>query len=98
MEEMPPLNMAVQRVKVAILPLDLPCPGTVIHLGEILTIGKSHRKKPDNTGIVQKVAQIHDRYNDDELQHYQKPLCCMSSDLLCFVTCLPVSEMSLIMF
>jgi hypothetical protein len=25
-------------------------------------------------------------------------LCCMSSDLLCFVTCLPVSEMSLIMF
>ena len=47
MEEMPSLNTLVQRLKVAILPLDLPCSGPITHLGEILTTGKSHRKKPD---------------------------------------------------
>jgi len=47
MEEMPSLNMPVQRLKVAILPLDLPCSGPVTHSGEILTTGKSHGKKPD---------------------------------------------------
>ena len=47
MEEMPSLNMPVQRLKVAILPLDLPCSGPVTHSGEILTTGKSHRKKLD---------------------------------------------------
>jgi len=47
MEEMPSLNMRVQRLKVAILPLDLPCSGSVTHSGEILTTGKSHGKKPD---------------------------------------------------
>jgi hypothetical protein len=36
MEEMPSLNMPVQRLKVAILPLDLPCSGPVTHSGEIL--------------------------------------------------------------
>jgi len=45
--EMPPLNMPAQRLKVAILPLDLPCSGSVTHSGEILTTGKSHGKKPD---------------------------------------------------
>ena len=35
------LNMAVQRVKVAILPLALPCSGPITHSGEILTTGKS---------------------------------------------------------
>jgi len=35
MEEMPSLNMPVQRLKVAILPLDLPCSGPVTHSGEI---------------------------------------------------------------
>jgi hypothetical protein len=57
MEEMPSLNTPVHRLKVATLPLDspccgpvtlpldLPCLGPVIHSGEILTIGKSHRKK-----------------------------------------------------
>ena len=45
MEEMPTLNMPVQRLKVAILPLDLPCSGPVTHSGEILTTGKSHGKK-----------------------------------------------------
>jgi len=47
MEEMPSQNMPVQRLKVAILPLDLPCSGPITHSGEILTIGKSHGKKPD---------------------------------------------------
>ena len=41
MEEMPSPNMPVQRLKVAILPLDLPCSGPVTHSREILTSGKS---------------------------------------------------------
>jgi hypothetical protein len=41
------LNMPVQRLKVAILPLDLPCSGPVTLSGEILTTVKYHRKKPD---------------------------------------------------
>jgi len=49
MEEMPSLNVPVQRLKVAILPLDLPCSGPVTHSGEILTTGKSDGKKPDRT-------------------------------------------------
>ena len=36
--------MSVQRLKVAILPLDLPCSGPVTHSGEILTTVKSHGK------------------------------------------------------
>jgi len=48
MEEMPSLNMPVQRLKVAILPLDLSCSGPVTHSGEILITGKSHGKKPDS--------------------------------------------------
>jgi len=47
MEEMPSLNMPVQRLKVAILPLDLTCSGPVTNSVEILTTGKSHGKKPD---------------------------------------------------
>ena len=43
---MPSLNMPVQRLMVAILPLDLPCSGPVIHSGEILTTDKSRGKKP----------------------------------------------------
>ena len=46
---MPSLNMPVQRLKVAILPLDLPCCGPVTHSGEILTTGKSHGKKPERS-------------------------------------------------
>jgi len=45
MEEMPSLNKLVQRLKVPILPLELPCSGPVTHSGEILTTGKSHGKK-----------------------------------------------------
>jgi len=51
MEEMPSLNMPVQRLKVAILPLDLPCSGPVTHSGGILTTGKSHGKKPDRFSL-----------------------------------------------
>jgi len=47
MEEMPFLNMLVQRLKVAVLPLDLPYSGPLSHSGEILTTGKFHGKKPD---------------------------------------------------
>jgi hypothetical protein len=57
------INMPVQRPKVAILPLDLPCSGPITHSGEILTTGKSHRKKLDrfslNNGIdVKKVSRF----------------------------------------
>jgi len=42
------LNVPVQRLKVAILPLDLLCSGPKTHSGEILTTGKSHGKRLDN--------------------------------------------------
>jgi len=48
MEEMPSLNMPVQRLKVAILPLDLPYSGPLTHSGEILTTGKFHGMKMDS--------------------------------------------------
>jgi len=51
MEERPSLNMPVQRLKVAILPLDLPCSGPVTHSGEILNTGKSHGKKQDRFSL-----------------------------------------------
>ena len=49
---MPSLNMPVQRLKVAILPLDLPFPRPVTHPGEILTTGKSHGKKPNIIRVI----------------------------------------------
>jgi hypothetical protein len=50
-------------VKVATLPLDLPCSGPVTHSGEILTTGKSHGKKLDRFSLnddtdVKKVLQF----------------------------------------
>ena len=42
---MPSHNRPVQRLKVAILPLDLLCSGLVTHSGEVLTSGKSYKKK-----------------------------------------------------
>ena len=48
---MPSLNMQVQRLKVAILPMDLPCSGAVTYSGEILTTGKSHGKKKDKFSL-----------------------------------------------
>ena len=47
MQEMPSLNTPVQRLTVAILPMDLHCSGPLTHSEEILTTGKSHGKKPD---------------------------------------------------
>jgi hypothetical protein len=44
---MPSQNMPVQRIKVAILPLDLPCSVLVNHSGEMLTSAQSHNNKPD---------------------------------------------------
>jgi hypothetical protein len=51
MEEMPSLNMPVQGLKVAILPLYLPSTRPITHSGEILTTGKSHGKKPDGLSL-----------------------------------------------
>jgi len=45
MLEMPSQNMSVQRLKVAILPLYLPCSGLITHSREMLTIGKLHVTK-----------------------------------------------------
>ena len=63
---MPSLNMPVQRLKVAILPLDLPCSGTVTHSGEILTTGKSHGKKPDRFSLNDNVDV--EKYDDLNMQ------------------------------
>jgi len=46
---MPPQSMPVQRHKGALLPPDLPCNGLITHLGEILAIGISHKKRPDGS-------------------------------------------------
>jgi len=46
---MPSHNMPVQTLKVAILPLDLPCSGLVTHSGNISITGKSHKTKPDGS-------------------------------------------------
>jgi hypothetical protein len=48
MEIIPTQNKPVQRLKVAILPLDLPCSGLITHSGEIIATGKSHKKKLRN--------------------------------------------------
>jgi len=45
MEEIPSLNMPVQRLTVAILPLDLPCSGPVTHSGEIFNHWQVSRKE-----------------------------------------------------
>ena len=63
MEEIPSLNMPVQRLKVAVLLLDLPCSGPVTHLGEILTTGEAYGKKPDRFSLnddtdVKKVSRF----------------------------------------
>jgi len=57
------LNMPVQRLKLSILPLHLPCSGPVTQSGEILTTGKSHGKKPDRFSLndnmdVEKVSRF----------------------------------------
>jgi hypothetical protein len=52
MEEMASVNMPVQRLNVATLPLNLPCSGPGTHSGEILTTDKFHRKKPDRFSLI----------------------------------------------
>ena len=54
--------MPDQRLKVAILPLDLDCSGPVTHSGEILTTGKSHGKTPDRFSL----NNIDDDDDDDD--------------------------------
>jgi hypothetical protein len=49
MEEIPSHSTPVQRLKVTILPLNVPCSGPVTHSGDISIIGKPHRKKPDGS-------------------------------------------------
>ena len=44
---MPSQNMPVQRLKVAILLLDLPCFGLITHSEGILTTGMPFKKKVD---------------------------------------------------
>ena len=39
--------MPVQTLKVAVLPMDLACSGLITHSQEILIIGKSHNRKPE---------------------------------------------------
>jgi hypothetical protein len=46
MEEVPPQNMPIQRLKAAVIQLDIACSGQVNHSVEILTTGNAH-KKPD---------------------------------------------------
>ena len=62
-----------QRLKVTIVPLELPCSGPVNHSGEILTTGKSHRKKPDifsfyTTTWMWKVCQMYEGNSISKLQ------------------------------
>jgi len=48
MEVIPTQNKPVQRLKVRILPLDLPFSGLITQSGEIIATGKSHKKKMRN--------------------------------------------------
>jgi hypothetical protein len=54
MEKMAAQSMSVQRLKVTILPLDLPCSGPITHSGDISVIGKSHKKKPNGKKLHSK--------------------------------------------
>jgi hypothetical protein len=63
---LPWVNMSVQRLKVAIVPLDLPCSRPVTYSGEILTTGKSHGKKPDRFScwsLLRKYITMHGPQN-----------------------------------
>jgi hypothetical protein len=55
MEEKQSRTTAAQRLKVAILPLDLAFSGFITHSGEILNTGKTRKKKPD--GFFPKVPR-----------------------------------------
>jgi hypothetical protein len=49
MEKMPSQNTPVWGLKVATLPVDLPCSGFVPHSWDILITGKSYKKKPNRS-------------------------------------------------
>jgi len=74
MKEMPSLNMPVQRLKVAILPLDLPCSGPVTNSGEILTTVKSHEKTPDRFSLNYNIPNYNTRNSPRAVfrDYYQK--------------------------
>jgi hypothetical protein len=65
MEEMPSQSTPVQRLKVAIPPLDLPCSEPVTHSGDISITGKSHKKKPDGSWKEDKEMK---KYHDLNMQ------------------------------
>jgi len=58
---MPSLNVPVQRLKVAILPMDLPCSGLVTPSGEIPTTVWRHKKMPD--GFFPKTTKHNETYS-----------------------------------
>jgi len=70
---MPSLNLPVQRLKVAILPLDLTCSGPVTHSGEILNTINSHGKKPErfslNDDMDDEIHEKNSRIHLDRLQN-----------------------------
>jgi len=78
MEEMPSLNMPVQRLNVTILPLDLPCSGPVTHSGEILTTGKSHGKKADRQHVNRmprnRLPRVMKHYSPAGRRNHGRPL------------------------
>jgi hypothetical protein len=64
---MPSQNMPVQRLKVVILPLYLPCSGIVTASGEILTTVQSQKKRPD--GLFPKTTKY--RVFQKELYNFE---------------------------
>jgi hypothetical protein len=75
MEEVPSLNMPVQRLKVAILPLDLPCSGSITHSGKILTTGKSHGKKQHVNRIPRnRLPRLMKYYSPTGRRNHGRPL------------------------
>jgi len=74
MEEMPSLNMPAQRLKVAVLPLDLPCPVSLTHSGKILTTDKSHGKKSVNRMPRNRLPKLMKYYSPTGERNRGRPL------------------------
>ena len=51
MEEMPSPNMPIQRLNLAVLPLDISSSGFINRSEEMLTAAKSHKKKPKGSKV-----------------------------------------------
>ena len=57
--------MPVQKLKVAVLPLDLPCSGFINHSGEIPTTEKSHKRHlKDDVQLAVKLKYITNLQNN----------------------------------